>query len=87
MESLLPTKHENHTAGKGITPMTHYHLVGPTNVRGSVVKKSGNVSPSTHFSNIQEHLGPSLGFIQGGVPHHRSPNALTFADRDPNFTL
>ena len=29
------------------------------------------------FFRIQEQLGPSLGVIQGGPPHHRNPNAPT----------
>ena len=72
--------------------------VGPTHVRRSILKECGKRSPrahlkqrytetAEHFINIREQLGPSLGVIQGGAPHHRSPNAPTLADRDPNYTL
>ena len=33
----------------------------------------------------REQVGPSLWFVQGGAPHHLSPNAPTFADRDPKL--
>ena len=72
--------------------------VGLTNERRSNQKKSDTRSPRIHlelkytktakrFINILEHLGPFLGVIQGGAPHHPNPNAPTFADGDPNHTL
>ena len=72
--------------------------VGPTNVIRSILKKNGKRCPKAHLSlrftrtaehfiNIREQLGPSPGVIQGGAPHHRSPNAPTFANRDPIFAV
>ena len=73
--------------------------VGPTNVRRSILKKSGKRSPRVHlelkhkktaerFINIREQLGPISGNYPGwGALSPLKPNAPTFAGRDPNNTL
>ena len=80
------------------TPNGQNKRLGPTNVRGAILKKNGKISPKAHlqlyytktaelFINIPEQFRPSLGIIQGGSKHHRNPNAPAFADRDPHSTL
>ena len=60
--------------------------VGPTNVRRSLLKKSGKRFSRAHlelkytktaniFIKSLEQLGPSLGIIQGGPKRHRNPSA------------
>ena len=49
--------------------------IGPTNVRRSLLKKSGKSSARTHRS------------LKGGATNRWGSNAPTFAERDPTYTF